>query len=509
MDGGDGLDSGDGGGDGLVEVSGRGRAFYTAAHTSQASFTIPCSTPVHRADSLDEAFPVLAEYERHAGPSRERRRGYERALKGAQRAFEVSGMPAKHVAHALTPLQNTLSAVFTSTLAEVDSVCARKETPGFYIPGSSTGALAGRLSAAALVGPQLSLSLQGRLRDVVEAHSGRHWVILHPRECSSLAATIRLVVARLTASLVSDVCDTGRLSSLSSLSAASTVVIHLHAISLHKHAVLNDFVQALYSVAQQPDFPRLVIVLGLEGGTAVLDDKMEASSLELLEIKRFTLCSPQKAFDVMMQQLFLNPVVELDVWLGPSVLEFLRYQYFERGFDLDKAMSTITVRHGGAHWGRANSESLPPLYSWPTTTISQHALFLCSPDSLVHSIATTGNRFSLTGYDSPWWRATAKTRSFCLGHSQSPLHRQSRLICCTCFQTTTLFSQAWPTLHPWQGNVERACGERYNSCTSCEFAFSTRQTKMTTTTMPCMGLDGQAWEVWHCMCFLARAFEES
>lgn len=360
MDGGDGVDSGDGD-DGLVEVSGRGRSLCTVAHTSQASFTIPCSTPDHRVDSLDEAFPVLAEYERHAGPSRERRRGYERAVKGAQRAFEVSGMPAKHVAHTLMPLQNTLSAVFASTLAEVDSVCARKQTPGrFYIPGSSTGSLAGRLSAAALVGPQLSLSLQARLRDVIEAQSGRHWVTLHPRECASLAATIRLVVARLTASLVSDDCDTSRLSSLSSLSADSTVVIHLHAISLHKHAVLSDFVQALYSVAQQPNFPRLVIVLGLEGGTAVLDDKVEASSLELLEIKRFTLCSPQRAFDVMMQQLFLNPDVELDVWLGPSVLEFLRYQYFERGFDLDKAMSTITVRHGGAHCGRANSEQTYP-----------------------------------------------------------------------------------------------------------------------------------------------------
>jgi hypothetical protein len=56
----------------------------------QSTFTIPCSSSTHLDQPNGGAFPILSKYERNAGPSTLRRRGFLAARKQALRAFEVS-----------------------------------------------------------------------------------------------------------------------------------------------------------------------------------------------------------------------------------------------------------------------------------------------------------------------------------------------------------------------------------------------------------------------------------
>lgn len=197
---------------------------------------------------------------------------------------------------------------------------------------------------ACLAGPQLSKFFYNRLKDRVQGQQRCKWVSLHPRECSTLAATVRLLVAQLMdGATVSDAAAVG-LSSLGTLSPSTTVVIYLRSIALHKHVVLNDFLKAIHSAARAEGFPHIVVLLGAEGGLVSLDEKVDSESMRLMDVHKIDMPLPSVVFDTMTQELFFTCDAQTSIWLGPSVLELLRYQYFERCFDLDKVLSTVEVR---------------------------------------------------------------------------------------------------------------------------------------------------------------------
>jgi hypothetical protein len=222
--------------------------------------------------------------------------------------------------------------------------CTKQESQNplpFYIPGATQGNSSKMLSAAALVGPHLSQTLLRRIRNTVQGGKDTHWVTLYPRECTTLASTLRLMVARIS---IQHSPTSLELSSLSLLSPSSTVVIYLSSIALHKYTVLNDFIKALYYSSQEPEFPRLVLILGSEAGAASLDDKLDPESIQSLDIKRFTTPVPSLAFDIFIQELVLKESQTSNVWLGPSTMEFIRHQYFEKEYDLDRVLATMEVR---------------------------------------------------------------------------------------------------------------------------------------------------------------------
>jgi hypothetical protein len=227
-------------------------------------------------------------------------------------------------------------------ISDIVELKQSKELP-YFIPGSSSGSAAKRLSAIALVGQHLSTSFETRLEDTIQKNKNCQWLSLYPRECTSLAATIRLLLARVRMQSKAVEGDATSLSNLSFLPSSQTVFINLSLITLHRYAVLNDFVKALHSASQQRQFPRLILVFNLEGGVASLDDKLDSDSIRLLDMKRFNMPSPPLAFDVFIRELFLDSNNVPDVWFASSTLELLRFQYFERGFDLDKIISTIEV----------------------------------------------------------------------------------------------------------------------------------------------------------------------
>lgn len=218
----------------------------------------------------------------------------------------------------------------------------------FHIPGSTTSSVARRISAASLIGPQPSRHLHDRLQSKIKAKKDYYFVSLQPRDCVSLAASIRLLTVRLlNQSSISTEVDASSLLSLCSLSASSTAVIYLGSIAIFRYAVLNDLIKALHSATQTPNFPRIVLLFGLEGGLSTLDDRLDSESVRLMDIHRFPFPFPSAFFDKMMEELFLNSDPPSCVWLGPSFLELLRYQYFERGFNLDNTLSMIEVSQPG------------------------------------------------------------------------------------------------------------------------------------------------------------------
>jgi hypothetical protein len=213
----------------------------------------------------------------------------------------------------------------------------------FFIPGSTAGEATQRLSVASLVGPQVSHCFYDRLKERIQRKKGFRWVALQPRECVSLAATVRLLAANLADHAASSDIGASGLSSLETLSSSTTAVIYLRSIALHKYTILNDFIKALHSVSQAPKYPRLVVLLGVEGGTGSLDDKVDSESMRLMDMHRISMPSPSTAFDTMIQELYFSSV-DKSIWFGPSVLDLLRYQYYERGFDLDRLLATVEVR---------------------------------------------------------------------------------------------------------------------------------------------------------------------
>jgi hypothetical protein len=189
----------------------------------------------------------------------------------------------------------------------------------------------------------VSHSFYNRLKDRIQEHQECRWVSLQPRECFTLAATVRLLVAQLADEAALLDATTIGLSSLSTLPPSTKVVICLRSIALHKYAVLNDFFKAIHSASQSGNFPRIIILLGAEGGLGSLDEKVDSESMRLMDIHRIGMPLPSLVFDTMIEELFFTSDALSSIWLGPSVLELLRYQYFERGFDLDKVLSTVVV----------------------------------------------------------------------------------------------------------------------------------------------------------------------
>lgn len=239
-----------------------------------------------------------------------------------------------------------MKSLFDGLVSDIQTFCLDSSTTQYVLPGSALGKRTKRLSAAAIVGPQYTAQFRDKVKNSFLLREDTYWVELQSRECSSLSASLQLILARVFSQVPGGKREnvSSSLTGLTSLPHSSNVILYLSSLAQYSHTLLNDLIKSLHASSQLPNFPRLTILLGLEGGSPTWEEKIDHESTPLLDLRRLYTPLPVVAFEHYMQHFFLMAKVDGSrLWPGPSVLEYLQYQYFDRGFSLDDLVSTLKV----------------------------------------------------------------------------------------------------------------------------------------------------------------------